>query len=132
MFMKKKIRILTVNEILYLYSTSVANLLATEESIFTMRIFIDKYSKYALFVHFRTLDDYHAGNPLNGGTFLYNELLAKEVIVNLHRPLFVRQALDYGLSQGWNPKLASLELDGLPLLVGLGYDIQKLLLQDKV
>ncbi|MCC9043066.1 hypothetical protein LNQ81_10305 [Myroides sp. M-43] len=130
--MKKKIRTLTVDETLYLYRIGVTYLPETEESIFTMRIFIDKKSKYALLVHFRTLDDYYVGNPLNHGALLYNKILQKEIVVNLNRPLFIRQALDYGLSQGWNPENASQVLDGLQLLVELEYDIQKLLLQDMV
>lgn len=127
MLMKKKLRVLKVNSTKYLYSTRVTYIAETEESIFTIRLFIDRYSKYALLVHYRVLDNYYVGNPLNHSVLLYNHDLEKEIVVNLNRPLFVRLALDYGLEQGWKPTEGSLELDGLALLVREGYDIQKLL-----
>ncbi|MDM1388702.1 hypothetical protein HX052_01760 [Myroides marinus] len=122
--MKKRLRTLKVGSDEYLYSTEgigtgdiskIAE--GGDKSIFVIRIFKDKYSKYALLVFFCVLDDYYVGNPLNSGVSLYNDLLRKEVRVNLNRPLFVRMALDYGLEQGWNPTDAPLELDGLALLV---------------
>ena len=127
MLMKKKLRTLKVDTTEYLYSTRVTYIAETEESIFTIRLFIDKYSKYALLVHYKVLDDYYVGNPLNHSVLLYNHKLEKEIVVNLNRPLFVRMALDYGLELGWKPTEATLELDGLAFLVREGYDIQKLL-----
>lgn len=124
--MKKKIRTLTIDSTSYLYSTRVTYIADTEESVFTMRIFIDKYSKYALYVHFRVLDDYYVGNPLSHGVLLYNTVLQKEIVVNLNRPLFIRLAIDYGLEQGWQPTEGKTEIDGLALLVSEGYDIEKL------
>lgn len=125
--MKKKLRTLRVDNSEYLYSIGVTYIADTEESIFIMHIFVDKYSKYALLVHFRVLDDYYVGNPLNHGVLLYNTVLEKEIVVNLNRPLFIRLALDYGLEQGWKPTQERLELDGLALLVQHGYQIDKLL-----
>ncbi|MDM1449283.1 hypothetical protein HX045_03285 [Myroides odoratimimus] len=127
MSMKKKLRTLRVDNSEYLYSIGGTYIADTEESIFIMRIFVDKYSKYALFVHFRVLDDYYVGNPLNHGVLLYNTALEKKIVVNLNRPLFIRLALDYGLEQGWRPTQERLELDGLDLLVQHGYQIDKLL-----
>jgi hypothetical protein len=126
--MKKKLRILKVGTEEYLYSTGVRYISNTEESIFVIRIFKDRYSKYALLVHFRVLDDYYVGNPLNHSVLLYNNVVEKEIVVNLNRPVYIRLALDYGLEQGWKPTESVLELDGLQLLIKEGYEIKKLLM----
>ncbi len=126
MIMKKKLRTLKVGEESYLYSLQVINLFDLEESIFVIRIFKDGFSKYPLLISFRTLDDYYVGNPLHHGVLLYNNKLLKEEVINLNRPKFIRQALDYGIRTGWNGIKDKMECDGLLLLVELGYDINKL------
>lgn len=124
--MKKTIRSLQVAESLYLFTTNVTRIVDKDESIFTIRLFIDGYSRFALLVHFRTLDDYYVGNPLNHGVLLYNEHAQEEEIVNLNRPRFIRLALNYGINKGWKAKESQLALDGIALLQELGYKTDKL------
>lgn len=126
MLMKKSIRSLKVAESLYLFTTNVTRVSDTDKSVFTIRLFIDGYSRFALLVHFKTLDDYYVGNPLNHGVLLYNEHTQQEEIVNLNRPKFIRYALDYGISKGWNGKEVQLAVDGIALLQELGYKTDKL------
>lgn len=126
MRMKKSIRTLRVGTCFYLFSTKVTRVSETDESVFSIRLFVDAYSRFALLVHFRTLDDYYVGNPLNHGVLLYNEQTKEEETVNLNRPKFIRYALDYGIRKGWRPQEAQVVLDGIALLHELGYKTEKL------
>lgn len=59
----------------------------------TLRVFKDGFKKNPLEIQFESKDEYITGNPLTSNT---------ENRVNLHRPLFIRKIIEYGIKEGWD------------------------------
>lgn len=65
----------------------------------------------------------YAGNPLSTGIKLTRLSTKEEEIVNLNRPKYIREFILYGLRMGWNGQNKVKPIDGLIILMSLGFDV---------
>lgn len=120
------LRKITVEDNVYLYKTKTEFGLNTEIAKFEITIFLDGYKQTPLKISFITWEDLYAGNPLNTGIMLTKLSTKEKEVVNLNRPKFIREFILYGLKMGWNGKDKLEFIDGLKMLMSLGYDVSGL------
>ncbi|MBF7092529.1 hypothetical protein IUY40_13410 [Flavobacterium sp. ALJ2] len=117
------LRKITVEDNVYRYKCMNGFGLNTEIATFEITIFLDSYKQSPLKINFVTWEDLYAGNPLKTGVKLIRLSTKEEEFVNLNRPKYIRECILYGLKMGWNGKNKIESIDGLKMLMSLGYDV---------
>lgn len=117
------LRKITIEENVYLYKSVTGFGGSTEIATFKISIFLENYKLTPLKINFMTWEDAYAGNPLSTGIKLTRLSTKKEEVVNLNRPKYIREFVLYGLRMGWNGQNKLEPIDGLKILMSLGFDV---------
>ncbi|MFH6994739.1 hypothetical protein [Flavobacterium sp. FlaQc-48] len=120
------LRKITVEDNVYLYKSTTGFGLNTEITTFEIIIFLKDFKQTPLKINCITWEDLYAGNPLNTGVNLTKIGAKKEEFVNLNRPKYIRECILYGLKIGWNGQNKVEPIDGLEILMSLGFDVSGL------
>ena len=121
--MKQKLRKLIHKDKEYLYRVdTVYNRKRDQNSLLSVRIFLNGEKNTPLCVDFITIEDEFMGQPLNGNIKLLNKTTQTEDTINLNEPKYIPKLIDWGTAQGWIGSNKIAPLNGLLFLQLLGYD----------
>lgn len=121
--MKQKLRKLIHKDKEYLYRVdTVYNRKRDQNSLLSVRIFLNGEKNTPLCVDFITIEDEFMGQPLNGNIKLLNKTTQTEDNINLNEPKYILKLIDWGTAQGWIGSNKIAPLNGLLFLQLLGYD----------
>ena len=121
--MKQKLRKLIHKDKEYLYRVdTVYNRKRDQNSLLSVRIFLNGEKNTPLCVDFITIVDEFMGQPLNGNIKLLNKTTQTEDNINLNEPKYIPKLIDWGTAQGWIGSNKIAPLNGLLFLQLLGYD----------
>lgn len=121
--MKQKLRKLIHKDKEYLYRVdTVYNRKKDQNSLLSVRIFLNGEKNTPLCVDFITVEDAFMGQPLNGNIKLLNKTTQTEDLINLNEPKYIPKLIDWGTEQGWTGTQKIAALNGLLFLQSLGYD----------
>ncbi|WP_314894268.1 hypothetical protein [uncultured Capnocytophaga sp.] len=121
--MKQKLRKLIHKDKEYLYRVdTVYNRKKDQNSLLSVRIFLNGEKNTPLCVDFITIEDEFMGQPLNGNIKLLNKTTQTEDNINLNEPKYIPKLIDWGTAQGWIGSNKIAPLNGVLFLQLLGYD----------
>ena len=121
--MKQKLRKLIHKDKEYLYRVdTVYNRKRDQNSLLSVRIFLNGEKNTPLCVDFITIEDEFMAQPLNGNIKLLNKTTQTEDNINLNEPKYIPKLIDWGTAQGWIGSNKIAPLNGLLFLQLLGYD----------
>lgn len=125
--MKSKLRKITIDNLVYLYSVTDKYHLGTETNTLTVKIFLNGQKQTPLIIDFLTLDHYHMGQILKTGVKLKNNFKKIDENVNINEPKYIRELILQGRKKGWIGTNKIEKQDGLNYLTELGYETDILL-----
>lgn len=125
--MKKKLRKITIEDAVYLYSVTDKYHLGTETNTLTVKVFLDGQKQTPLIIEFLTLDHYYMGQILKSGVKLTNIIKSTDDLVNMNEPKYIRELILQGRKNGWTGTNKIEKQNGLNYLTELGYETDILL-----
>jgi hypothetical protein len=125
--MKNKLRRITIEDLVYLYSVTDKYRLGTETNTLTIKVFLEGQKLTPLIIEFLTLDHYHMGQILKSGVKLTNTIKITEENVNINEPKYIRELILQGRKNGWTGTNKIEKQNGLNYLTELGYETDILL-----
>ncbi|SNR51845.1 hypothetical protein [Flavobacterium sp. ov086] len=117
------LRKIIVEENVYLYKSVTGFGGGTEIATFEITIFLENHKQTPLKINFITWEDLYAGNPLKTGVKLTRLSTQETEFVNLNRPKYIRECILYSIKMGWNGQNKVESIDGLKILMSLGFDV---------
>ena len=109
--MKTKLRSIIVNQQKFNYILKESYIAYKEDLPFwmtTLRVYRDNYKNTPLELVFESEDGYPSGNSITTNS---------ENSINLHRPFFVKQMIEKGISLGWDWNTSKMQiLDAIALI----------------
>lgn len=125
--MKSTLRKIVINQTEYVYHVSDKFDPETFVNTLTIKVYLSGKKRTPLTIHFLTMEQYYAGQPLKTGVDLFNNATNSTVSVNLTEPKFIRQLIDLAIEKGWNAE-NQLQIDnGMSWLSELGYDVREMI-----
>lgn len=125
--MKNKLRKITIEDIVYLYSVTDKYHLGTETNTLTVKVFLEGHKQTPLIIEFLTLEHYYMGQILKSGVKLTNKIKSTDDNVNINEPKYIRELILHGQKNGWTGTNKIEKQNGLNYLTELGYEIDILL-----
>ncbi|MBT2620841.1 hypothetical protein [Chryseobacterium sp. ISL-6] len=125
--MKNKLRKITIEDVVYLYSVTDKYHLGTETNTLTVKVFLDRQKQTPLIIEFLTVDHYYMGQILKSGVKLTNILKSTDDLVNMNEPKYIRELILQGRKNGWTGTNKIEKQNGLNYLTELGYETDILL-----
>lgn len=123
--MKKNIRKIVVNEKVYFYKVASGRY-GDDQAIVILTIYLEGHRHTPYIFHFKSIDHYYAGAPLNAGVLLLNHQTALSEVVNINRPYYIRLCILKALEQGWDASKMQINEVGMQFLTELNLDISKI------
>jgi len=125
--MKNKLRKITIEDLVYLYSVTDKYHLGTETNTLTVKVFLDGLKQTPLIIEFLTIDHYYMGQILKSGVKLTNIIKNTDDNVNINEPKYIKELILQGRKNGWTGTNKIEKQDGLKYLKELGYETDILL-----
>ncbi|SIO38912.1 hypothetical protein SAMN05421769_4055 [Chryseobacterium scophthalmum] len=125
--MKNKLRRITIEDLVYLYSVTDKYHLGTETNTLTVKVFLEGRKQTPLIIEFLTLDHYHMGQILKSGVELTNTIKNTNDKININEPKYIKELILQGRKNGWVGTNKMENQNGLKYLTELGYETDILL-----
>jgi hypothetical protein len=125
--MKNRLRKITIEDLVYLYSVTDKYDLETETNTLTLKVFLNGQKQTPLIIEFLTLDHYYMGQILKSGIKLTNTIKSTNENVNINEPKYIRELILQGQKTGWTGTNKIEKQNGLNYLTELGYQTDILL-----